>query len=356
MLDSLPLWRTDTSYPANGDLSHPAGAEHTVVHRAGDDTYGFLHDSAIVVHKGVLFAAWYNCPSGEIVGESLIRGRRSVDGGRTWSDAEVIAADHDREGVFYVPVQFLSTGDKLYAYVSTMTGHDVVATCEAFKLGPAGAPSDWTPCGTMAPLFLPNAGPARTVDGTLLMAGRCAALLGELPTIPAVARSLEPLGPWQVIPLLPNGMLPDGRTLKYPETTLIVNGSEVTAFVRNDYGYALVFTSRNSGRTWDGPFEQDMPLGASRMCSGVLSTGQRYIIFNTPTDGYRDLLAIAVSKPGEREFSAVWKVAHGYSDALECGSEWSYPAAVEHEGTLFVVYTSGKRHCAMATIPVASLV
>ncbi len=355
MIGSVELWCPSEPYPANADLRFPPGIEHSVVHRSGNDGYVFLHDSAIVTHKGTLFVAWYNCPEGEIVGESLIRGRRSVDGGRTWSNVEVIAADHDNQGVFYVPVQFLSTGEDLYAYVSTMTGHDRVISCESFKLGGSGALSDWVPCGTVAPLFLPNATPVKTADGQYLMAGRCAARLGELPTVPAVARSRTPVGEWEVVRLLPEGVLPDGRVLKYPESTLIVDGTDITALVRNDHGFALVFLSHDSGRTWCGPFAQDMPLGAAKMCSGILSTGQRYIVFNTPSDGYRDLLTIAVSRPGEREFSSVWKVAHGYSPELGCGPEWSYPCAVEHNGTLFVVRTSEKRHCVMARIPVASL-
>lgn len=352
---TLAFCSLSAPYPANGDLRYPAEIKHRVVHRAGRDGYGFLHDSAIIAHKGILFAAWYNCPKGEIVGESLIRGRRSSDGGETWSDVEVIAADRDGKGVFYVPVQFLSTGDDLFAYVSTMTGHDLVVSCEVFKLGASGALSDWVPCGTIAPLFLPNAPPMRAADGTFLMAGRCAARAGELPTIPAVARSKVPLGDWEVVRLQPEGVLPDGQSLKYPETTLIVEGADVTAFVRNDHGFALVFLSTDGGRTWRGPFEQNMPLGAAKMCSGILSTGQRYIVFNTPSDGYRDLLTIAVSGPGERKFSAVWKVAQGYSDALGCGPEWSYPAAVEQDGMLSIVYTSEKRHCVMASIPVESL-
>lgn len=354
--ETLTLWNAATPYPANGDLVYPAGIEHTVVHRAGRDKYRFLHDCAIVAHNGVLFAAWYNCPEGEIVGESLIRGRRSADDGSTWSDVEVIAADGDGKGVFYVPVQFLSTGDDLFAYVSTMTGHDLVVSCEAFKLGASGALSDWVPCGTVAPLFLPNATPVKTDDGTFLMAGRCAERTGQLPMIPAVARSKAPLGDWEVVRLLPEGVLPNGRSLKYPETTLVVEGADVTAFVRNDHGFALLFLSTDGGRTWRGPFEQNMPLGAAKMCSGILSTGQRYVVFNTPSDGYRDLLTIAVSRPGEREFSTVLKVAHGFSEVLGCGSEWSYPCALEHNGMLLIAYTSEKHHCVVARIPVASLI
>ena len=84
-------------FPRREDLSYPR-REDVMVHRAGADGYDFLHDAAIVQHKGTLFAAWYNCPQGEMVGQSLIRGRRSQDGGRTWSGVEVIASDHKNKG------------------------------------------------------------------------------------------------------------------------------------------------------------------------------------------------------------------------------------------------------------------
>ncbi len=78
-----PLWDPRLPIPSRADLSEPDGAEHTVIHRAGADRYNFLHDSAIVEHDGVLFAAWYNCPKDEMKEESLIRGRRSYDKGET---------------------------------------------------------------------------------------------------------------------------------------------------------------------------------------------------------------------------------------------------------------------------------
>ena len=58
----------------------PAGIEHVLVERSDSDRYQFLHDPAIEFHKGELFAAWYNCPEQEIVGESLIRSRRHQPG------------------------------------------------------------------------------------------------------------------------------------------------------------------------------------------------------------------------------------------------------------------------------------
>jgi hypothetical protein len=39
------------------------------------------------------------------------------------------------------------------------------------------------------------------------------------------------------------------------------------------------------------------------MYAGKLSTDQRYLLYTTPTPGYRELLTLAISRPGERIFS-----------------------------------------------------
>jgi hypothetical protein len=105
------LWADGVQAPAIAELAFPAHIQHVPVERSDtDDTdrFQFLHDPAIEFHLGRLFAAWYNCPKQEIVGESLIRGRRSSDGGLTWSALDIIAEDTQGHGVHYVPAQFLS--------------------------------------------------------------------------------------------------------------------------------------------------------------------------------------------------------------------------------------------------------
>jgi hypothetical protein len=129
----FPLWTEQQPFPRRESLRYPDGASSRMIQRAGADEYQFLHDAAIVEHQTMLVAAWYNCPKGEMQGESLIRGRRSWDGGRTWSDVEVIAADRNRQGILYVPVAFLSYGGVLYAFVTNMRGGpDLVHQCEVF--------------------------------------------------------------------------------------------------------------------------------------------------------------------------------------------------------------------------------
>ena len=95
------------------ELPFPDGIQHVRVERSDSDQYKFLHDPAIEVHKGALFAAWYNCPKKEIVAESLIRCRRSKDGGKTWGVPEVVASDTSGDGTYYVPAQLLFHGSHL---------------------------------------------------------------------------------------------------------------------------------------------------------------------------------------------------------------------------------------------------
>ena len=350
------LWSESVPFPTRETLAFAQGAADVVVHRGGSDGYNFLHDAAIVQHKGTLFAAWYNCPRGEMVGQSLIRGRRSRDGGRTWSAPEIIASDVRNEAVMYVPVALLSHRGTLHAFVTNMKGGpDLVYHCEAFVLDENA--NAWTSRGFIAGPFLPNCAPQRLDDGNFLMAGRLADRPGQKPTIPAVAisRGEDLTSPWTLVRLLPTGELPDGQRIAIPETTVSVDGRELTALVRREKASSLVFFSHDSGRTWSAPREHNFPMASSKIYAGLLSTGQRYVLCNLPSNRYRDLLVIAVSRPGEKVFSKMWKLRDGDCQALKSGPEWSYPCAIEYDGKLYVVYTSEKHHCVLTTIPLQSL-
>ena len=86
------------------------------VHRPTQD-YHFLHGTAIIEYKGVLFASCYNNEKVELFGRSPIRGRRSSDGGKTWSDVEVIIDDPSGKILYCPPVYGICDG-KLYMFVN----------------------------------------------------------------------------------------------------------------------------------------------------------------------------------------------------------------------------------------------
>jgi hypothetical protein len=315
-----------------------------------------LHDAAIIEHKNVLFAAWYNCPSGEMEETSLIRGRRSCDFGLTWSDIEVVASDKELKGIMYVPASFLSSKGVLYAFVSNMEGGpDLVTRCEVFILNEDE--DAWKSSGFITGPFLPNCSPVKMGNNNFIMAGRMAAEAGQKPTIPAVAISQgdKLTEKWDVVPLNYNGKLLPGENPDFPETTVIVDGNKITAFVRNHSKYPILFESNDYGRTWSDPYIHNFPFASSKIYAGTLSTGQNYVIGNIVSEGYRDLLIIATTRPGEKQFSGIWKIKSGYSGQLVAGPEWSYPCATEYAGKLYVVYTSEKHHCCLTIIPVNSL-
>ncbi len=349
LVGNFELWDEKAPLPSPERLAYPEKAFDVVVHRA-DGEYQFLHDNAVVWHKNTLFAAWYNCPQGEIQGSSCIRGRRSRDAGHTWSQPEVIAADRKGEGVFYVPVTFLSRDGQLWAFVSNMAGHDLVTRCELFCLD--AATGQWTSKGPIAGPFLPNCPPRLMADGNFVMAGRMATKPATTPEIPAVALShgQDIDAEWEIVPMMRGTARP---YTDFPESTVWLDGQDITAVVRGK----LVFTSRDFGRSWYGPLRHNLPAEDSKPFALQFSTGQRCLLWNYPkSDGsYRALLVVAVSRPGEQRLVSMWKIRDGRAEALQAGPEWSYPCAVEQEGVLYIIYTSEKRHSVMTVVPLDSL-
>lgn len=344
-----PLWQPDVPVPAREQLTRPEGARDALVHHTDTDRYHFLHDSCIAAHRGELFAAWYNCPEREIQDESLIRGRRSSDGGRTWSAVETIASDDTGAGLHYVPPQLFTEAGTLYAMIGIMVGPDYIRRTDLFVYD--DDTGEWRRLGTVAHAFQMNTAPVRMANGEYILPGRMASEVDGKSVYSAVAIGCSIDGEWELV------RLPTGDLCRpHPETTVYADSGLLTALVRNDGGFPQVFESADYGRTWDGPFEQNMPIAASKMYAGYLSTGQRYLLANINSDGYRELLTVSVSRPGEKQLCRMWSIRNGQDfPHPDIRSEWSYPSAVEHDGTLYVVYTAGKRSCVMTAIPVASL-
>ncbi len=354
--DTYYIWNENLPFPSLTSMNYPENAKDVLVHRAGSDKYNFLHDAAIVEHNNKLYAAWYNCPSDEMQDESLIRVRSSEDNGLHWSNVNIIAEDKEMKGIMYVPVSFLSYKNILYAFISNMEGGpDLVTKCEVFILNEEN--NSWSSHGFIAGPFLPNCAPIKMENNNFIMAGRVASAPGQKPIIPAVAISHGDnlTEKWDVIPLQYNGKLPPNEFPDFPETTVIVDGSNIAAYVRNHSGYPILFLSEDYGNTWSDPYVHNFPFASSKIYAGTLSTGQNYVLSNIVSKGYRDLLTLSVTRPGEKQYSKIWKIRDGYSNKLESGPEWSYPCAIEYAGKLYVVYTSEKHHCCLTIIPISSL-
>ena len=347
------FWAGEFRQPTPGELEFPADIRHVRVESSTGE-FKFLHDPAIVEHGKELYVAWYNCPEHEIVGKSSIRGRRSRDGGATWSDVETLVEDENNEGIFHVPVQLLSEKGVLYAFAGRMTGHDLIKTCDVYTLDETTG--EWRHHGKIADLFLPNCQPVRMDDGNWVMAGRVATEPGKKPHLPAVAISSgdDLRKNWDVVRL-------DEDETSCPETTVWVDRNELVAVARSSP--PRCFTSRDYGRSWSRVEISGFRPVVSKMYAGRLSTGRYYLALNLPIENpvagwqRRGVLAIAVSRPGVFAFEKVWLI-QDFAAPGERPDASHYPSAIERDGKLYVVYTANVgavRQCELAVIPVSAL-
>ena len=161
---------------------------------------------------------------------------------------------------------------------------------------------------------------------------------------------------------------PAGADMQFAETSVLVwpGTGDCSAIIRYRAGsltelteqVALVSTSSDSGRTWAPLAASNLPLTSSKPYAGNLSTGQAFLVGNVGPDRHTPVLA--VTAPGERAFSRVWRIRHGASPALRLpgrakSPQWSYPYAHEHDGNLYVVYSIGKEDCGLSIIPLYAI-
>ena len=330
----------------------PAQMTVRIVHRA-DAAYPFLHDTVIVPLGGRLLMAWYNCTENEIAGVTVIRGRWSDDGGKSWSEPEIIAESpgHSRH---MVPAVFSEYEGEIWAYVTEMIGHDLPVGYVCLK-HEAGC---WRVMERHAEPVLFNTLPQQTPDGRWIAGGRMALLPGRKPELPMIALA-QPASPacWTFTALF--GSRPDAPI---PETTVIAEENRLIAFIRNEYGPALACVSHDGGQTWSVPEDAGLPIAPSKMYGGRLPDGRQYLLFNELTAARdRSRLVLALSNAGENRFNRVWLLADGFNRTLNAGPFWHYPCACAANGCLYVSCTvsdasgSALRHAALFTIPLVSL-
>ncbi len=309
-----------------------------------DGEFSFLHEAAVIAYHDIIFCSWYNCRIYELHDYTPIRGCFSQDGGRTWSIVETIGADPDGK-LLYCPPVYAISNDTLYMLMNTMVAPDHIHSLELYRFDKAAKKfrllrSDPIP-------FKLNTNACHLDNGKLLLPGRIAKLDG-FPVTPAVMISDSglPEGPWRIVKLQPNGLLPDGSSYVHPELSVIVNGCNITAFCRNDNRQVpILYHSTDYGETWSSPIEHDIFFSNSKIYSGTLANGRNYLIGNIlhsdddRPETRRSHLALFFSEPKSLVFTQGWLLRDGVDEKLGLYPQWSYPCAYEWNHQLYIIYT-----------------
>lgn len=323
-----------------------------------DAEYGFLHEAAVIEYHGVLFASWYNNPNRELCGRTPIRGRRSHDGGKTWSDIEIIADDPTGK-ILYCPPVYGICHDRLYLFMNEMTAPDHIHALNLFvfdenkdcfvKLWSRPIP------------FKLNTNVYTLPNGKLMLPGRTGEL-DRFPNTPAVliSDSGQIDAEWRLVKITENGILPDGENLIHPELSAIIYDGTIYMFCRNDNRRVpLIYLSEDNGESWRGPFAYDIPFTNSKLYSGTLSDGRNYVMGNI-LEG-RSKLAIFFSRPGSMRFDTCVLLEDGSSEDFPEATMWHYPVAIESEGMLKTICTvslqgdirNAPRGAVLITLPIS---
>ncbi|MBE5761485.1 MAG: helix-turn-helix domain-containing protein [Clostridiales bacterium] len=310
--------------------------------RVPDNDFKFLHEAAIIEYHNVLYASWYQCPEKELRGYTPICGKRSYDGGKTWSDLEIICEDKS-EKILYCPPVYGICDDRLYMLVNQMVAPDHIHSLDLYVLNTETCKFEllWS---RPVPFKL-NTNVVTLPNGKLMLPGRIAELDG-FPNTPAVliSDSGKIDTQWRLVKIADDGNLPCGTKLVHPEISVICAEDILYMFCRNDKRKVpLVYISNDYGETWSDVCAHDIPYVSTKVYCGTLSDGRHYIICNTDKPN-RSKLSVYFTADQSIKLSKQLEIFD--TDDYPWRGAMHYPAACEYEGYLYIIATKGYENAA----------
>lgn len=301
-----------------------------------DEKMRFLHEAAIIEYHGVLYVSWYNCPQNELQGYTPICGKRSYDGGKTWSELEILA-DDKTERILYCPPVYGIDDDKLYMLVNQMVAPDHIHSLDLYVLNDENGKFEL--CWSKTIPFKLNTNVVTLPNGKLMLPGRMGNLDG-FPNTPAVLISDNGKinAEWRLVKIAENGNLMGGKQLVHPEISVICTENILYMFCRNDQGrIPLVYISNDFGESWSTAHSHDIPYVSSKIYCGDLKDGRHYMVCNTERFN-RSKMVVYFTDDTTKSFK---KELVLFDSTTKLWGACHYPAAYASEDKLYVIATVG---------------
>lgn len=312
-----------------------------------------LH-SYLAHHDGKFWAVWSSGLVDEDSPNQLIRYATSTDG-HTWSESRILADDPDGPDG---PGSWIARG--IYVHHGKLTALNayrepsrdnargretwVNLRLDRFELDKG----KWVNRGTEVKDCMNNY-PPRALAGRLFMTCR-----NSYMEMFMALSATESGGPWTLTRL--PGAEPHDR-MSEPSWIVDPQGAVHTFFRdgrRSRFLYRSV--SRDNGRTWPAPVRTNYPDATSKNIAGRLSNGWYYLI-NNPNPDLRDPLAISFSRDGWTFSRPMALRANApeqrYPGRAKNKFSFQYPHAIEHNGSLWVIYSTNKEDIEISEFRIA---
>jgi predicted neuraminidase len=328
----------------------------STLYQAKAGEYQFNLHSYITRFGGEFWAVWSSGLKDEDSNGQLLRYATSGDG-HTWTESRVLAPDPDgmRGPARYIARGIFTANGRLTALAALVEGTRDATGAAAWP-GLKLMRFEWD--GTVwksAGVFLDNCMnnyPPRRFGGEWFMT--CRDSLRKMYFARSAGLSN---GSWKVAPVPLEG---SQDNLSEPSEYEGPDG--VAHLIFRDQGRSGRLrhsVSRDNGASWSAAVLTNYPDATSKNFSGRLSNGWYYLI-NNPDPKSRDPLTISFSKDGWT-FSAPKIVrtrppAQRFKGQAKNASSIQYPHAMEHGGSLWIIYSTNKEDIEITECPIGLLV
>ena len=343
-------------------LSYAPEAETVTVFCASDSTDHYANGVVMAAYKGQLYCMWQSSAKDEDSADTWVAYSHSSDEGKTWSKPQRLG--EAVEECFCTSGGWLTSGDRLVAYINVWRNDTDTKECTAYytetidgKGWTALKEVEWADGTPMNGIFEQD--PHHMADGRIIGAVH---LMPGMSLCPIYTDDPTGRGGWKKGDFKAT---PNGKQSAELEPSFFMQRDGTLVMTMRDQRSShrvLAATSHDNGETWSDATPTNMPDSRAKQCAGNLSDGTAYIVNNPISEKKpRTPLVITLSDDG-KTFDKAYLLRSGNSNDLPTQRYqgkyktigYSYPKAMEHNGWLYISYSTNKEKVEYTRVKIGS--